>query len=57
MKICRVKIYTDYTDPTSLVVDAIPAKRLSDNKIGFYNLVNGEWLLRNNGTNPTYGTL
>ena len=57
VKICRVKVYTDYSDPTSLVVDAIPAMRLSDNKIGFYNLVNGEWLLRNNGTNPTYGTL
>ena len=57
IKICRVKVYTDYTDPTSLAVDAIPAKRTSDNKVGFYNLVNGDWFFRNNDSTPTYGTL
>lgn len=57
MKICRVKIYDDYTDPTSLLVDAIPAQRTSDRKVGFYNLVNGDWFFRNNDSTPTYGTL
>lgn len=57
LKICRVKVYTDYSDPTSLVVDAIPAQRTSDRKVGFYNLVNGDWFFRNNDSTPTYGTL
>ena len=57
IKICRVKVYTDYTDPTSLAVDAIPAQRTSDRKVGFYNLVNGDWFFRNNDSTPTYGTL
>lgn len=57
LKICRVKIYNDYADPSSLVVDAIPCKRVSDNKVGFYNLVNGEYFFRNNGSTPDFGTL
>lgn len=56
-KIHNVKIYSDYTDETSLIVDAIPVKRLSDNVVCFYNAANGEYCERNNGSTPEYGTL
>lgn len=57
VKVHNVKIYTNHQDATSLVVDAIPVLRLSDNVVCFYNTVNGEYLERNNGSTPEYGTL
>lgn len=57
VKYVNIKIYSDYQDLTSLVVDAIPVKRKSDNVVCFYNTVNGEYLVRNNGSTPDYGTL
>ena len=53
-KIHNVKIYTDYQDESSLAVDAIPVKRISDDVVCFYNAVNGEYLERNNGSTPEY---
>ena len=57
VKYVNVKIYSDYQDTTSLVVDAIPVKRKSDNTVCFYNAINGEYLVRNNGSTPDYGTI
>ena len=54
-KIHNVKIYSDYTDETSLVMDAIPVKRYSDNVVCFFNAVTGEYHERNNGSTPEYG--
>ena len=55
VKIKNVRIYSDYTDNSSLVMDAIPVKRLSDNVVCFYNKVAGTYHVRNNGSTPEYG--
>lgn len=38
-----------------LILDAIPVRRNSDGKIGFYDLVNDEYHFRNNDSVPVYG--
>ena len=56
IKMKRIKIWGDTNDKeNSLLINAVPAKRLSDGAVGFYNLVNGEFLLRNDGSTPVYG--
>lgn len=55
VKIQNVKIWTDCESEETLIIDAVPAMRLSDGAVGFYNLINGEFLLRNDGSTPSYG--
>lgn len=57
MRLKSVKIYSDYTDESSLVVDAIPVKRNSDGVVCLYNKVNGTYIERTDGTQPAYGEL
>lgn len=38
-----------------LILDAIPVRRNSDGKIGFYDFVNDEYHFRNNDSVPVYG--
>lgn len=56
-KLHSFKMYSDKDDDTSLILDAIPVKRLSDNKICLYDKISGEYLLTNDGTNPDYDEL
>lgn len=55
LRIKNVKIWSDYTDATTLVMDAIPVKRNNDDTICFYNSVDGTYKVRNNGSIPDYG--
>lgn len=55
VKLKEIKIWSEQTDESSLVVDAVPAMQLSNGAVGLYNLVNGEFLLRNDGSTPVYG--
>lgn len=50
MKIAWAKYYRAGT----CILDAIPVKRNDDNKICFYDRVTGEYLVRNDGSNPDY---
>lgn len=56
-KLYSFKMYSDRTDDSTLILDAIPVKRLSDNKICLYDKISGEYLLTNDGTNPDYEEL
>ena len=57
LKLYRVKLYSDYENANSLVLDCIPVKRLADNKICLYDMVSGAFLMTNDGTNPNFETL
>ena len=50
MKIAWVK----YRRNGTLILDAIPVKRKSDDKICFYDRVTGAYMGKNDNTNPTY---
>lgn len=53
-----VKIHwVKYRRNGEVILDAIPVKRNSDNKIGFYDKVSGQYMFRNDGSTPAYGTL
>lgn len=54
VRVYGVKIYSDYDDASSLVIDAIPVKK-QDGTVCFYNKVNGTYLVTADGTNPSYG--
>ena len=47
--------WVKYLRSGSLILDAIPVKRKSDNKICFYDKISGEYKVRNDGSNPLYG--
>lgn len=49
----HIKIYSNYADNTSLVLDAYPSKD-DNNKICLYDAVSGTYLYTNDGTNPNY---
>lgn len=51
------KVFSDRDNPNSLILDAIPVKRLSDNAICLYDKISGEYLLTEDGTNPDYEEL
>jgi hypothetical protein len=55
VKIENVKIWTDCEDYSTLVVDAIPVKRFSDEAVCFYNKIDGSFFLRNDGSTPSHG--
>lgn len=55
MHLMSIKIYSDYNDEKSLVIDAIPVRRTSDGCICLYNKVDGTYITRTDGTNPAYG--
>lgn len=55
MRLMSIKIYSDYNDEKSLVIDAIPVRRTSDGCICLYNKVDGTYITRTDGTNPAYG--
>lgn len=57
MRIRSVKIYSDVSDDTSLIVDAIPVKRKEDGVVCLYNKVDGTYIERVDGTQPAYGEL
>ena len=52
MKIAWVKYYRSGT----MILDCIPVKRKSDDKVGFYDRISGEYKFRNDGSTPSYGT-
>lgn len=47
--------WVKYRRDGELVLDAIPVKRNSDGKVGFYDRISGELLLRNDDSTPVYG--
>lgn len=53
-RIHRVKVW-DANDV--LLMDAIPVKRIADNVVCFYDLVQDMYFERNDGSTPTYGEL
>ena len=55
LRIKNVRIWSNYLDETSLVMNAIPVKKLSNNVICFYNSVDGTYKVRNNDSTPDYG--
>lgn len=55
MHLISIKIYSDYNNEESLVIDAIPVRRNSDGCICLYNKVDGTYITRTDGTNPAYG--
>ena len=57
VKLKEIKIWENYSLESSLVVDAIPVIRKKDNIVCFYNKVNGEYLVRNDGSIPFHGLL
>ena len=57
VKLREIKIWENYSLESSLVVDAIPVIRKKDNIVCFYNKVNGEYLVRNDGSIPSYALL
>lgn len=57
VKLYGIKMYSDYQNNDSLILDAIPVKRLSDNKICLYDKISGEYIYTKNGTNPNYEEL
>lgn len=57
IKCYGVKILSDRDDPNSIIMDAIPVKRLSDNAICLFDKISGEYLLTEDGTNPDYEEL
>lgn len=57
IKCYGVKILSDRDNPNSIIMDAIPVKRLSDNAICLYDKISGEYLLTEDGTNPDYEEL
>ena len=56
VKLKEIKIWENYSLESSLVVDAIPVIRKKDNIVCFYNKVNGEYLVRNDGSIPFHGS-
>lgn len=57
VKLREIKIWENYSLESSLVVDAIPVIRKKDNIVCFYNKVNGEYLVRNDGSIPSHALL
>lgn len=57
VKLYGVKMYSDYQNEDSLILDAIPVKRLSDNKICLYDKISGEYIYTKDETNPDYEEL
>lgn len=57
VKCYGVKILSDRDNPNSIILDAIPVKRLSDNAICLFDKISGEYLLTEDGTNPDYEEL
>ena len=57
MRLRSIKIYSDLTDETSLIVDAIPVKRTGDGVVCLYNKVDGTYIERKDGSQPAYGEL
>lgn len=51
------KIYSDYEDNSSLILDVIPVKRTEDDKVCLYDKVSQSYIYTNDDVNPNYGEL
>lgn len=54
VRLKNIKIYSDYEDTSSLVVDAVPVKRETDNKVCLFDKVTRTYLFTNDSENPLF---
>ena len=49
------RVYSDYANKNSLILDLVPVKILKDNRVCMYDKIGGEYFYTNDGENPLFG--